>query len=68
MLACDHFVASWFRLTGASEVIRSKVIGGLVGKVVNEPAVAKGAIGYVGDVELAGGIDEAVRLVQGLEG
>jgi hypothetical protein len=29
--------------------------------------VAEGAVGYVGDVELAGGVDKAVGLVQSLE-
>jgi hypothetical protein len=52
----------------ASEVVGCEIVGSLVGEVVDEPAMAKRAVGYVGDVELAGGVDKAVGLVQGLEG
>jgi hypothetical protein len=52
----------------AAEVIRSEIVGGLVGEVIDEPAVAERAVGHVGDVELAGGGDEAVGFVQGFEG
>ena len=55
-------------LTCSSEVVGREVVGGFVGKVVDEPAVAERAVGYVGDVELAGGVDEAVGFVQGFEG
>jgi hypothetical protein len=37
-------------------------------EVVDEPAVAEGTVGYVGDVEVAGGGDEAVGFVEGFEG
>jgi hypothetical protein len=56
------------KLTSASEVVGSEVFGGFVGEVVDEPAVAEGTVGYVGDVEVAGGGDEAVGFVEGFEG
>jgi hypothetical protein len=57
-----------FGLTCSSEVVGRKVFGGFVGEVVDEPAVSERAVGYVGDVELASGVDEAVGLVEGFEG
>jgi hypothetical protein len=56
------------RRTCTAEVVGCEIVGSLVGEVVDEPAVAERAVGYVGDVELADGVDKAVGLVQGLEG
>jgi hypothetical protein len=44
-------------LTLASVVFGGKVFGRLVGKVLHEPSVAEGAIGYKLDVELTGCVD-----------
>jgi len=41
----------------APEIVGREVFGGCVREVVDEPAVAEGAVGYVGDVEFAGGGD-----------
>jgi hypothetical protein len=62
------FQAGQSRLTSAPEVVRSEIVGSLIGEVVDEPAVAERAVSYVGDVELSGGINEAVGLVEGFEG
>ena len=51
----------------ASEVVRSEVVGSLVREVVDEPPVAERAVGYVGDIELAGGVDETVGFVESFE-
>lgn len=55
----------WDRTT---KVIGCEVIRGLVWEVVDEPAVSERRVGYVGDVEFFGGVDEAVLLVEGFEG
>ena len=68
MLAADECVGSGLGITGASKVVGREVVGGFVREVVDEPTVAERAVGYVGDVELPGGVDEAVGFVQGFEG
>jgi hypothetical protein len=65
---CVGIQVSSNELTCQPKVISSKVVGGFVGEVVDEPAVTERAVGYIGDVELAGGGDEAVGFVQGFEG
>lgn len=58
----------WLSLTGPSEVVRREIVGCLEGEVVDQPAVAERAVGDVGDVELAGRLDQPVGLVDGLKG
>lgn len=52
----------------AAEVIGCEVVGGVVVKVIDEPAVSQWAVGDVGHAQFFGCIDQAVRLVQCLEG
>jgi len=56
------------RPTCSAEVVGSEVIRGLVVEVVHEPTVSERTVGYVGNVEFTSGVEEAVGLVQGLEG
>ena len=44
-------------LTIPAEVIRCKVIGCLIVEVIDQPAVAQGAVGDVCYVQLLGGFD-----------
>lgn len=55
-------------LTSAPEIIGGKVIGALETEVVDKPAVAKRAVGDVGDAELPGRLDQPVGLVNCFEG
>lgn len=48
--------------------IRSETVGTFVGEIVDEAAVAERDVGYVGDVQFAGGGDKAVCFVGGFEG
>lgn len=67
---------SWFgrglvgggRLTVPPEIIRREIIWGLIIEVIDEPAVAEGAVGDVSDAEFLSCADEVVCFVDGFEG
>lgn len=64
---CCHCVSR--RLTRSPEVIGSKVIGRLEGKVfgTDKPAMSERAVRYVSYAELAGRVEQAIGLVQRLK-
>lgn len=54
-------------LTGAPEVALFEVVWAVVGKVVDQPAVAEGTVSHVGDPELSRGVNQAVSFMNRLE-
>lgn len=54
-------------LTGAPEVALFEIVWAVVGKVVDQPAVAEGTVGHVSDPELSRGVDQAVGFMNRLE-
>lgn len=54
--------------TVSAEIIRGKVIRGLVIEVIDEPTVSQWTVCDVSDVQLLCGLDQAVCLVDCLKG
>lgn len=52
---------------GTTEVVRGKIIRRVVLEVVYEPAMAEGAVRYVGYVQLFACVDQAICLMQCFE-
>lgn len=55
------------KLTCSAKIVGRKVVGGLVGKVVDEPSVPQWAICHVGHAQFPCSLDQAVCLVQSLK-
>ena len=55
------------KLTCPSEIARCEIVGAVIIKVVDEPAVAQWAVCHVGYPEFPRGIDETISLVDRFE-